>query len=256
MSGHNRKVGRVNASVPRHAVIARDLRDAIAAGSLPVGTVLPKEVELCSRYGVSRHTVRIAIAELTQAGLVSPRKRLGTIVQASQPVRIYRQTIASVDDLVRYGADHVRAVRRTGLIKAGPVLAKDLGCAVGTQWFYVSSLRYDQTAGELPLGSTDVYVDPTHAEVGILAQRTPNRLISSFVAERTGQRIARIRQTVTATLIDRQLSVLLKADEGTPALRIVRHYLDDHGSLFVGSVSIHPAERFDVSSTLECSPPT
>lgn len=251
MSGHKGKVSRGKALPPRHADIARDLRGAIAAGSLPVGTVLPTELELCSQYGVSRHTVRIAIADLAEGGLVTRRKRLGTVVQAAQPARSYRQTVASVDDLVQYGADHVRSVRKAGFITVSPALANDLGCQAGTRWFCVSSLRYDRVTGDVPLGLTDVYVDPAHAEVGDLARRSPDRLISSFVAERTGQHIARIKQDVTAVLIDRRLSSLLVVDVGSPALRIVRHYLDDDGVLIVGSVSIHPASRFQVSSSLE-----
>ncbi len=255
MSGHKHKAERGEASSPRHAEIARDLREAIAKGTWPIGSVLPTELDLCSQYGVSRHTIRIAIADLAECGLVTRRKRLGTVVQAIQPTRSYHQIVASVDDLMQYGADHVRSVRRTGLVKAGLVLAQTLDCAIGTQWFCISSLRYDRITGRDPLGLTDVYVDPTYAEVGDLARRSPNRLISSFVAERTGQSIARIKQTVTAALIDRRLSSLLKAEVGTPTLRIVRHYLDDRGNLLVGSVSIHPAERFQVSSMLERNSP-
>ncbi len=250
MSGHKDKpTGQ--GPPPRHIEIARELRAAIASGSLAVGTVLPTELELCSQYGVSRHTVRIAIADLAGAGLVTRRKRFGTVVQAAQPVRSYRQTVASVDDLVQYGVDHVRSVRKTGFVTAKPALAKDLGCLVGTRWFCVSSLRFDRGIGDVPLGLTDVYVDPAHAEVGDLARRSPDRLISGFVAERTGRRIARIKQDITAMLIDRRLSTLLIVEVGSPALRIVRHYLDDYGDLFVGSVSIHPASRFHVSFSLE-----
>lgn len=250
MSGHKGKAGGA-APAPRHGDIARDLREAIAAGSLPVGSVLPTELELCSRYGVSRHTIRIAIADLADEGLVTRRKRAGTFVRAAEPTRSYRQTVASVEDLVQYGFDHVRSVRRTGLITANGVLAQDLGCPADTRWFCVSSLRYDRATGTVPLGLTDVYVDPAHADVGDLARRSPNRLISSFVTERTGQHIARIKQDITAVLIDRRLSSLLVVDAGSPALRIVRRYLDDKGSLFVGAVSVHPATRFHVSSSLQ-----
>lgn len=251
MSGHKGKADHGEGVAPRHDDIARDLRKAIAAGSLQVGAVLPTELELCARYRVSRHTVRIAIADLAEAGLVTRRKRFGTVVQATRPSRSYRQTVASVDDLVQYGADHVRSVRNARLVTAGPALAQDLACPVGTRWFCVSSLRYERGTDNVPLGLTDVYVAPVHAEVGALARRSPDRLISSFVAERTGQRIARIKQDVAAMLIDRRLSTLLVVDTGSPALRIVRHYLDDDGALFVGSVSVHPASRFRVSSSLE-----
>jgi GntR family transcriptional regulator len=249
MSGHRGKT--VDEMSPRHAEIARDLRDAIMAGSLAVGSVLPTELALCARYGVSRHSVRIAIADLAEAGLVARRKRFGTVVLAAQPARRYRHTVASVDDLVQYGADHVRSVRKTGLVTAGAALALDLGCVVGTRWFCVASLRFDPSTGPEPLGVTEVYVDPAYDEVGAWARQSPGRLISSFVAERTGRPIARIKQDVTAMLIDRRLAALLVVAAGSPALRIVRHYLDDAGRLLVGSVSVHPASRFRVSSTLE-----
>ncbi len=251
MSGHKDKPAGTGSKVPRHATIARDLRQAIQAGSIAVGAVLPTELELCSRYGVSRHTVRIAIAGLVEGGLVTRRRRLGTVVQATRPARSFRQTVASVDDLIQYGADHVRSVQRAGLVTATGALARHLACPSGTRWFCVSSLRYDRVTGELPLGLTDVYVDPAHEGAGEFARRSPDRLISSFVAERTGQRIARIRQDVAAVLIDRRLSALLIEEAGTPALCIIRHYFDDDGALFVASVSIHPASRFRVSSDLD-----
>lgn len=251
MSGHKDKADPRGPPALRHVDIARDLRDAISGGSLPVGTVLPTKLELCSRYGVSRHTIRIAIADLADAGLVTRRKRLGTVVQASQPARSYRQTVASVEDLVQYGADHVRSVRKAGLVTANRALAQDMGCPVGSRWFCVSSLRYERVEDGPPLGLTDVYVDPAHAEVGELARRSPDQLISSFVASRTGQRIARIKQDVTAMLIGRRLSALLIVASGSPGLRIVRHYFDDDGKLFVGSVSVHPASCFHVSFSLE-----
>lgn len=253
MSEHKRKASKGTASIPRHADIARDLRDRIVEGSLTIGALLPKELELCSRYGVSRHTVRIAVAELVDQGLVTRHKRLGTVVRSVQPLRSYRQTVASVEDLMQYGADHVRSVRKAWLVNANQMLAQDLNCPVGTRWFCISSLRYDRVGGELPLGLTDVYVDPMHEEVGELARRSPDQLISSLVGERTGQNIARIKQDVAAVLIDRRLSSLLTVEAGSPALRIVRHYLDDSGQLFVGSVSVHPASRFHVSSALELS---
>jgi DNA-binding GntR family transcriptional regulator len=50
--------------------VAADLRMDIYAGLLPPGSSL-REVELVSRHGVSRHTVREALRELVVAGLVT-----------------------------------------------------------------------------------------------------------------------------------------------------------------------------------------
>ncbi|TJX00371.1 GntR family transcriptional regulator, partial [Neisseria gonorrhoeae] len=58
----------------RYAQVARDLAEGIGNGRFPVGSVLPKELELCEQYGASRHTVRAAIRELQDLGLVSRKK--------------------------------------------------------------------------------------------------------------------------------------------------------------------------------------
>src|SRR5215510_7007380 len=79
--------------------IARDLTDGIQSGRFPVGSFLPTELELRDRYGTSRHTVRAALHELAQLGLVSRRKNVGTRVESSQPTKTFRPSLDSVNDL-------------------------------------------------------------------------------------------------------------------------------------------------------------
>ncbi|MFD9940312.1 GntR family transcriptional regulator [Nonomuraea sp. NPDC059023] len=66
--------------------VAQALRDAITAGVYPPGTKIPKEEELQQRHGVSRTTIRRAVAQLTTEGLLSPVRRGGTTVR-EQPDR-------------------------------------------------------------------------------------------------------------------------------------------------------------------------
>jgi GntR family transcriptional regulator len=73
----------------RYAQVAHDLAEGIASQRFPVGSLLPTELELCERYGVSRHTIRIALRELQELGLVSRRKKVGTRVEAVSPTSNY-----------------------------------------------------------------------------------------------------------------------------------------------------------------------
>ncbi|AGT09838.1 phosphonate metabolism transcriptional regulator PhnF [Paracoccus aminophilus] len=69
--------------------IWESIRDAvrrdISEGSLQPGDQLPTEAELSARFGVNRHTVRRALADLAEAGLVRARRGAGVFV-AMQPV--------------------------------------------------------------------------------------------------------------------------------------------------------------------------
>lgn len=66
---------------PRYGRIARELREGIMRGDHPPGSKLPPLPELVATFGVSRGTVRDAIASLANEGLVTPRSGVGTVVR-------------------------------------------------------------------------------------------------------------------------------------------------------------------------------
>ena len=237
----------------KQAELTRDLADGIASGRFPVGTLLPTEFELCDRYEASRYTVRMALQELQDLGLISRRKNVGTRVEASRPAAGFTQSIATVDELAQFGATHVRAVHSVGEVVADLALAKELGCAGGSRWLQISSLRMDSGKRRRPICWTDVYIDPSYAEIAGMVRESPETLISSLIETRYGRRIARIRQDVRAVSMPRSLAELLKAEEGSPALRIVRRYLDASDEAFEITVTTHPADRFTFSMQMDRS---
>ena len=60
--------------------IADSIGQAIVHGVHPVGSILPSELELCARFGVSRTGIREALKMLGAKGLIAPRRRVGGIV--------------------------------------------------------------------------------------------------------------------------------------------------------------------------------
>ncbi|OUM00019.1 GntR family transcriptional regulator [Variovorax sp. JS1663] len=242
------------AQKPNFTNIARHLSDAITSGHFAVGELLPTELELCKHYATSRHTIRAALAELTQLGLVSRKKNVGTRVIAAKPRSGFRPSLASVDDLVQFGAEHLRAVQKIEETVAVGLLAEELGCQEGTPWLRISSLRLVGDAQGSPIGWTDVYVDPEYKEIGELVRETPDVLISALIETRYGRQIAQIHQDIRAFSIeDGAMAKALGVAAGAAALKIVRRYLDEAGELFEASITVHPADRFSVSMRLQRS---
>ena len=60
--------------------IAAALEAEIGRGHFPPGGRLPTEAELSARFGVNRHTVRHALADMAARGLVHPRRGAGVFV--------------------------------------------------------------------------------------------------------------------------------------------------------------------------------
>jgi GntR family transcriptional regulator len=233
------------------ANIARHLTDAITSGHFAVGALLPTELELCKHYGTSRHTIRAALAELQQLGLVSRRKNVGTRVVSAKPRAGFRPSLASVDDLVQFGEEHLRVVQSIAPATVAGDLARELGCSEGSSWLRISTLRMVGDESAMPIGWTDVYIDPSYAEIGELVKASPGALISSLIEERYDRQIAEIQQDVRAfTIADGDVARKLQVEAGTSALKIVRRYFDADDELFEVSVSVHPADRFSVSMRL------
>jgi GntR family transcriptional regulator, phosphonate transport system regulatory protein len=60
--------------------IADEIEQAIIAGTYATGDRLPGELEIADRFDVNRHTVRRALADLAQRGLVRAERGSGTFV--------------------------------------------------------------------------------------------------------------------------------------------------------------------------------
>ncbi|GHA17935.1 GntR family transcriptional regulator [Streptomyces echinoruber] len=63
--------------------VAAAIREAILSGEFAPGSLLPSEAQLMTRYGVSRPTVRNAIAALRAEGLIDVRHGKGSFVRSS-----------------------------------------------------------------------------------------------------------------------------------------------------------------------------
>lgn len=239
----------------KHTDLARELAQGIADGRFPVGSLLPTELELCEHHAASRYTVRLALGELQEQGLISRRKNVGTRVEAARPTAGFRQSLASVEDLAQFGATHVRTVRRVEEVVADLTLAAELGCPGGTRWLRISSLRMnDEGSGAKkrarPMGWTDVYVDAAYGDLAEQVRKTPEQLVSSLIESRYGRRIAHIRQEISAMAVPAGLAEELQVAPESPALKIVRRYLDADDAMFEVSVTVHPAGRFTYATDL------
>jgi GntR family transcriptional regulator len=79
--------------------VAAAIREAILAGEFAPDSLLPSEAQLMARYGVSRPTVRNAIAALRAEGLIDVRHGKGSFVRSSgQPVLTVERGVSRTGD--------------------------------------------------------------------------------------------------------------------------------------------------------------
>lgn len=70
---------------PLYERVKRHMSEAILVGEWPPGAALPNEAELARGFGVAVGTVRRAMADLVAEGLLSRRRKTGTVVTGRAP---------------------------------------------------------------------------------------------------------------------------------------------------------------------------
>jgi GntR family transcriptional regulator len=233
---------------PRYQRVADDLTKRIGSGRYPVGGYLPTEMELCRQYGISRHTVREALRQLRDAGLISRRRRVGTEVVARTPKPSYRQPTNSIGDLLQYAEETQLSILEMKEVSCDAALAELLECREGARWVRVNSLR--AVPGDTrPVCMTTAYVDAKIPDLEKHLERLSGP-ISAMLEREYGIRIARIEQSIQAVRLGKRQAKLLRAVDGGPALRAIRKYYDKSGRLIELSNAIHPGERFSYVTSL------
>jgi GntR family transcriptional regulator len=110
------------------SVLAGDIAD----GSLPPETQLPSEDGLVARFKVSRTTVRKAVQNLVERGLVEVRRGKGTFVTQPKITQELTELTGFVEDMRALGRTPTARVLDKRVVAADEVVANHLALAPGT----------------------------------------------------------------------------------------------------------------------------
>lgn len=237
----------------RYIAIAEDLLARITGGQWDVGAFLPSEPELASTYGVSRETLRGALRQLEETGLISRRKGQGTRVVRLQPVQEFHTKLSSIEELAQYGRTAVRRILAMDRVIVSDGLAQDLGVDEGAAQVRITSTRQDPADGGRPLSWAQVYISPQSASLITDELEHSDRLVADLVAERSGRQVNRVLQRIKATVLDDDAAKALGELPGSVALQLTRRYMDAGGDVLAVAISTHPGARFVYESVLERS---
>lgn len=206
------------AGIPLHRQLFLSLRDQIFRGVFAPGTVLPNEARLGEIFQVSRITVRRALADLEDKGLLVRKQRLGTFVHPDfQPSR----QIGSLQLLDTLQATALEATPSETLLARSELpphdVAELLQMAPHDMAHHTRRLRYQDGH---PVVLTEAW-----APVRLLPRLKDAALRKNLIyhlLSAEGVVFDRVVQEVSAQAADPELAALLKTEAGTPLLRVTR----------------------------------
>lgn len=201
------------------------LQDNIESGIWREGEPLPSEAELQAHFGVSRTTVRRALNDLCQQGLVVRRQGKGTFAYASRPKHEQVASLSSFTEIAcRHGQKSRCVVIALDEVKPLHRVAEHLKVPETGTVMKLHRLRY---IDERPASIETSYL-PLHVCDAIDIRRRNFESESLYeVIESAGIILSRGVEMIEAIPADGVQSSLLGVAQGAPLLSIDRLTLDD-----------------------------
>ncbi|MFV0253316.1 MAG: GntR family transcriptional regulator [Beutenbergiaceae bacterium] len=208
--------------VPLYHQVATCLEAAIADERLPAGSRLENEISIGQRFGLSRPTVRRAIQQLVDKGLLVRRRGIGTQVVHGQVTRSVELT-SLYEDLQRSGQNPSTKLISHEVTTADAQLAATLGIGVGDPVVHLVRLRF---ADNVPIAVMDNTLPGEFAELSA-QDFQEHGLYQLFRARGVTIRVA--KQRIGARAATGAESELLGLPSSSPVLTMSRTAFDSSG---------------------------
>jgi GntR family transcriptional regulator len=239
----------IAAGQPRYVLVANTLVNEMARGDYGVGDRLPTEFDLCKRFGISRHTVREAMRELRELGLVSRRAGVGTVVKSVTPMQRYVESASSLADIVQHAEGTRLRVQTKRQILAEGELCELLRCPPGQQWLLIEALRFAPRQ-DAPLAFVQIYIPPAYGEIGDRIGAS-QAAVYTLIESHFGERVTEVQQEIGAVSVSAAVGHSLQVKPRSPGLTVVRRYYNANDRLLEVAVNTHPAaDRYRYSTRL------
>lgn len=232
---------------PRYMLVADALIADIEQGTYRVGDMLPPELEIAEKYGVSRYTAREAIRRLTEMGLITRRAGVGTTVKSAATQARYTARISDIAELIHYTRQTELKLLKEEWVKVEGELAAILPDARGQTWLRISALRFPR-GGDRPISLTDMVVHPSYARIRERIHE-PGAAVYRLIEDTYGEKIRELRQDISCTALSAEAGELLGEPPGSPALLVLRYYLGQDNHLMSVSINLYPQDRFTLSTS-------
>lgn len=219
------------------------LRDEIARGAHPPGSLLPGELRLAETHGVSRVTIRRALDALAADGLIDRRPGAGTRVAAPAPVQGIAADFATLmPQLERMGATSARLLS-FAYVAPPPGVAEALGSPGRMQ----RAVRVRMIEGQ-PFSHLTTHVPEAIAQNFSEADLATTPLFR--LLERSGVQIDHAHQSISATLAPPEVAGALDIAPGSALIALTRVVFDAAGRGVEHLAALYRPDRFRLDMTL------
>ena len=212
---------------PLYAMIAKRAEEQIRSGAWAQGTKLPPERELCEQLSVSRSSLRLALADLEERGLITRHQGRGTYVTRPRVDADASGYFSIADALRSRGMNLSVEVIDKIVMPATARLAEDLQVREDEQLLRLRRLR---SADGEPIVLEVSYL-PLKLLPGLETADFAHRSLYRVLWEDHGRYVDNASETLEPVVLTGREAALLSVARGSPALLFRRTTRDRTGTI-------------------------
>lgn len=204
---------------------------------------------MCQQYKISRHTAREALRFLEQAGLVIRKQGSGTKVINDQIPQTINQYINSVEDLMTFAKRTRFDILSAQKLPLTQSTSTKLNVQQAQQYIEITGVRIEPKSQQTQCFSRlSLFVK----DAQLSHDWQDKNLVFKYIVEvLKPERIGKIEQKISATMINETLASQLHCAPHSAGLVIERRYCGKNNShTILVAKSIYPEDRFIHSSIL------
>src|SRR6185312_4954417 len=221
------------------------LRGLIEKGEWATGTQIPNEDRLGTMLGISRITLRHALQNLEEAGLVRREHGRGTFVRSATVVAGARGLTSFTEEMVTLGLVVGTKLLKAEIVAAASDVADALDIEAGVEVVRLRRLRLGNNA---PIGIQTAHL-PAARFPGLYEEAGQMGSLYETLRNRYGTAPVEAREVYRVGLVSAEDAELIGQPAGTPAFVVERVAFDANGP-FEFTVSTMRADRYEIRSTL------
>lgn len=227
---------------PLYAQIKDQILEWISAGKYAAGERLPSQRELTAQSGASHMTVRRAIRELTQAGVIAAVPGKGLFVNEPKRQAERFPLRSFTEEMERRGMRASSRLLAAEVVPASTLLGRVFAVPVGEALIYLRRLRLAD--GE-PIAIQAAYLRAGFCP-GLLSYDLESRSLYEILRGDFGIRFQRGEISFEAALADAEQAALLEANLPLALLVSEQLTFSRNGSLIEFVRSVYRGDRFRI----------
>lgn len=201
--------------IPQYKLIENELANQIHIGDYKKDDIIPTEMELAKKYGVSRVTVRTALDNLVQLGMLRRVPGVGTFVQEPTTREKYPQIMGFTKEILSMGMTPRTIVTDFQVRPVSANIARILELRPGAPIYYFTRQRY--AGEELFVLETSYMSAELYPEISL--QILQGSKYEYFENVR-GEKLDRNEHTVMAIHPSAEVAALFHITENTPIIKL------------------------------------